>query len=293
MENSESLPLEKKKATREEFASRTRTWAALALSSEELLKEDLVRLGKPEGAKFYYPAEKRRTRDTVEAMRWAEAHLDAFWAAVDKQIRSRLGDKLEDTALWRILSKTNSLSRTRAWSDAPKVAETPEVETITVPLSELYLDRELRTERTIDRTSWRTSPSTKAKTRGTPAPSAPLNNPATPPSDGKADTQPTFELDMRAYKVFRSLFYVPSLSATPGEVPWTDFLHAMVSTGFEPQKLYGSVWLFSPKRMDAERSIQFHEPHPLKKLPYKMARRFGRRLNRAYGWEGSMFKLKD
>jgi hypothetical protein len=67
----------------------------------------------------------------------------------------------------------------------------------------------------------------------------------------------------------------------------------IVSTGFKPQKLYGSVWMFGPTGLDVERSIRFHEPHPSKKLPYRTARRFGRRPSRAYGWNGSMFVLKD
>ena len=101
--------------------------------------------------------------------------------------------------------------------------------------------------------------------------------------------QTTFEVDNRALKVFRTLFYTPSMSATPSDVPWTDFLHAMVSTGFATEKLYDSVWQFSPRKLDVERSIQFHEPHPTAKLPYRTARRYGRRLNRAYGGFGSMF----
>ena len=78
----------------------------------------------------------------------------------------------------------------------------------------------------------------------------------------------------------------------PGEVSWTDFLHALVSTGFKPEKLYGSVWQFTPANLDVERSIQFHEPHPSGKIPFRKARQHGRRLFRAYGWRGEMFKLR-
>ena len=87
--------------------------------------------------------------------------------------------------------------------------------------------------------------------------------------------------------------FTPSLTATPGEIPWPDFLHAMVSTGFRPEKLYGSVWQLSPAGLDVERAIQFHEPHPSGKIPFLIARRHGRRLNRAYGWEGGMFVLAE
>jgi hypothetical protein len=98
-------------------------------------------------------------------------------------------------------------------------------------------------------------------------------------------------LSKRAFKVFSILFHTPSQSDQPGEIPWSDFLNAMASTGFSPQKLYGSVWQFTPTELDVERSIQFHEPHPQSKIPYRVARRFGRRLQRAYGWHGGMFVL--
>ncbi|KAL6790176.1 hypothetical protein GGI42DRAFT_337225 [Trichoderma sp. SZMC 28013] len=65
----------------------------------------------------------------------------------------------------------------------------------------------------------------------------------------------------------------------------------MTSVGFSAQKLYGSVWQFSSRENDAQRSIQFHEPHPRGKIPFMTARRHGRRLTRAYGWGGNMFIL--
>lgn len=63
----------------------------------------------------------------------------------------------------------------------------------------------------------------------------------------------------------------------------------MRSLGFTAQKMFGSVWRFQPgdkakaAGFDA-RSINFHEPHgPVTKLNHVIARRIGRRLNRAYG----------
>jgi len=67
----------------------------------------------------------------------------------------------------------------------------------------------------------------------------------------------------------------------------------MSSTGFAIEKLYGSMWQFKPSDLDVERSIQFHEPHPSGKIPFRMARRYGRRLFRAYGWHAGMFKLAE
>ena len=106
--------------------------------------------------------------------------------------------------------------------------------------------------------------------------------PAEPEAEGEAS--PQFEVSRKVFKVFSTLFAAPSQSDHVGEVPWTEFLHAMAAVGLAPEKLYGSVWHFTPVAGCLERSIQFHEPHPHNKLPYWTARRIGRRLDRAYGW---------
>ncbi|KAK3079093.1 hypothetical protein LTS18_005757, partial [Coniosporium uncinatum] len=56
---------------------------------------------------------------------------------------------------------------------------------------------------------------------------------------------------------------------------------------------YRSVWQLVPTKLDAERPIQFHEPHPGGKIPFTTARRHGRRLKRAYGWHREMFVPKQ
>ncbi|KAK7977615.1 hypothetical protein PG988_005105 [Apiospora saccharicola] len=73
-----------------------------------------------------------------------------------------------------------------------------------------------------------------------------------------------------------------------GEVKWTEFLHAMWSVGFQSEKLYGSVWQFSPAAgasagLERVRAIQFHEPHPSSRIPYKIARAMGRRMRKRFG----------
>jgi hypothetical protein len=65
----------------------------------------------------------------------------------------------------------------------------------------------------------------------------------------------------------------------------------MDSAGFSAEKLQGSAWKFTPRRLDVEGSINFHEPHPSNKIAFYVARRFGRRLERAYGWKGEQFRL--
>lgn len=164
-----------------------------------------------------------------------------------------------------------------------------QVDVIIKPLSEVYFDLERRTEQTVSRAEISHQEKSKQKTRGTAVPeSAPdLENVDT----ATVDSQPTFPVDARALKVFKTLFYTPSPGSTPGEISWIDFVYALGTTGFRAEKLYGSVWQFSPTKLDVERAIQFHEPHPEKKIAFFTARRHGRRLNRAYGWHGGMFVL--
>ncbi|KAF2770944.1 hypothetical protein EJ03DRAFT_381702 [Teratosphaeria nubilosa] len=217
-----------------------------------------------------------------------------------------------DTAVRKLLSPTRYLQRLGEWveptADKNAVAATQnEVdEAARRPLSELYFDLERRTERTLARNHadphqhahghghHHTHTKTKPKTRGTPAAQPDHDPPAAAAAGTSAsalpDAQPTFHLDARALKVFRTLCFTPYISSTPDEVPWAGFLHAMAATGFVPEKLYGSVWNFRPTGLDVERSIQIHEPHPSGKIPDRHCRRHGRRFGKAYGWHGGMFR---
>ncbi|KAL5420796.1 hypothetical protein PMIN04_006125 [Paraphaeosphaeria minitans] len=280
----ENALVEKEDGIKTEFTQHTRSWSLVMKGIDGPNQKKIIRLGEPTGTKFHYPIDKSRTKRNVDAMRSAEKELDAFWQAVDENLRKR---KIAGTALWQLLSQEKILHRTPEWVEQDNSAKQDLEYNITMPLSELYLDLEQRTQSTIGHTT-STPKAPKPKTKGTPA--AETDLPETVFAQPAA--QPTFRLDARAFKVFRILFYTPQLNSTPGEVPWTEFLHAMVATGFAPEKLYGSVWQFSPSGLDVERSIQFHEPHPVGKLSYRVARRIGRRLNRAYGWEGSMFLPK-
>ncbi|XEV01755.1 hypothetical protein FSHL1_007042 [Fusarium sambucinum] len=232
--------------------------------------QTLGRAADPAGGKFKYPYEKRRTKDTVNALRQAEANLDAVWAEVDKLTNIT---KFKDLALYRLLSQPRSLQRTAPWVEPEKTQNkgqprmNEDLMFFNRPLSNLFLGESEQPK--IDKTTKKT----KTKTKGEPS-------------------KPTFEVDARALKVFRTLFFNPEVTSTPGEIPWNDFLHAMGSTGFQIGKLYGSVWQFQPTNLDVERGIHFHEPHPKGKIDFKIARRQGRRLARTYGWHSGMFALK-
>ncbi|KJR81440.1 uncharacterized protein SPSK_01075 [Sporothrix schenckii 1099-18] len=271
---------------------------------------DATKLGTPTGGRFAYPCEKRPTKENTEALRQAERNLDAFWACVDRHMYVKAGD-LTGTATQTLLLQPRIVQRTAQWVEpvmpgngkGGKKGAAPANKTssgsIGNPLSAFYFGVvEKPSQGRLTASSSRDKAKIKTKTKGMAAAAA-----ASPTDDLAGlsltdaepvvqDTQPTMPVDARALKVFRTLFFNADVSSTPGEVPWRDFLHAMTSTGFQAEKLYGSVWQFRLTALDIERSIQFHEPHPRGKMTYEVARRVGRRLNRAYGWVSDMFVLK-
>lgn len=273
------------------FARRAEPWARIMSALDEKNMGRAAALGTPTDGRFVYPVKKRRTRENVEAMRKAEANLDAFWGCVD-QVLNVKGGGLEGTATRRLLSQGRVLERTPEWVEPAKnegAKEEPaaDPEVLVKPFSDLFYGLSEPTPKTPD-----AAPKANVKTRGTPHPQTRDTADATP-QENPQDPQPVLPVDARALKVFRTLFFNPEVTSTPGTVAWGDFLHAMASAGFGTEKLYGSVWQFRPTGLDVEKGIQFHEPHPSGKLPFTVARRYGRRLSRAYGWFGGMFVLKE
>ncbi|KAF2798204.1 hypothetical protein K505DRAFT_268147 [Melanomma pulvis-pyrius CBS 109.77] len=250
----------------------------------------MYRYADPSDGKFTYPVHRRRSKDNVESMRNAEANLDEFWKAVDRHYKSKIGGKSQHDMVAHLLSKERSIQRTPQWTEPVKHQKTTKQPDYTYqPFSSVYHDPSKQITGTFDRVSV-TEKSTKTKTKGTAT--LPEDPPPAEPEDSYVLDQKTiFTVDRRAYKAFNVLFYSPSNPDLPGEIPWLDFLHAMKSTGFSAEKLYGSAWNFVPSGLDVERSIQFHDPHPSSKLGFYRARRYGRRLERAYGWKGDMFRL--
>jgi len=274
------------------------------------MKLEAALLGDPSGKRFFYPVEKRRTRENVQALRTAEANLDAFWAAVDKLMVAEKSALKGTTAEPFLHLHEKVLQRTPEWVDLatsrPTRAEAPITTAsndLVNPLANLHLGPSSISTPSAKADVLRSAAAVakeKVKTRGVAKPdmmssssddSTTSSNVAKPVENPKPTT--SFKVDARSLKVFRTLFFNPSVTSSPAEVAWTDFLHALASTGFVAEKLYGSVWQFRPaKGLDGiERPIQFHEPHPAKKLRFVVARRFGRRLFRNYGWTGDMFVL--
>jgi hypothetical protein len=277
---------------RADFSKSLISFAELMNNSKGI---SLANVGSLSEGRFHYPSDKRRTQEMTNAMRKAESNLDLFWETVDEHLKGKCSKTLHGLVK-NLPLDDRKLQRTPEWVETetePKQELKPQAsEEVYKPFSQLSIGLEERNRRSLF--SENISPAkAKVKTRGVHQ-SSELDA-----SDGdieqeeqqEGQSQPTFTVSTRAFKVFSTLFHNPAEPNQPGELPWADFLHAMAQTGFDVEKLYGSVWQFTPTKLDVERSIQFHEPHPLGKIPYRTARRHGRRLNRAYGWTGEMFAL--
>jgi hypothetical protein len=180
------------------------------------------------------------------------------------------------------------LQRTDLWVDHLQAPRLTPAKQRSMSVKEMQLELELRTQRTIDGDEKPTTPKTRTKTRGvaTEHHEPQRQVPQVPPET------PQLIVNKRAYKVFNALFHDPLSPDRPGEAAWQGFLYAMATVRFMFEKLYGSVWKFTPIGLSSMRPINFHEPHPDRKIPHATARRHGRRLNRAYGWSAETFVLE-
>ncbi|KAF2877921.1 hypothetical protein BDV95DRAFT_6709 [Massariosphaeria phaeospora] len=242
-------------------------------------------LGDPSDGKFYYPAHKTRNRQNVNAMRKAEANLDKFWKHIDRGYKNH--DRIDYQVLERIFSGEGGLQRTKPWDDTATPRDLnnqahEQDEFVYQSLSRIFHDKTTEITGNFNKLSIDSKP--KAKTKGTPAAQpAPIENLVPIPPI----LNPVFHVSKDVYPIFRALFYSPSDGDLPSTIKWERFVNALVKLGFSAEKLHGSVWQFTPaEKMRLSRGISFHEPHPDGDVPFVMARRFGRRLARAYDWHG-------
>ncbi|KAK4035201.1 hypothetical protein C8A01DRAFT_48531 [Parachaetomium inaequale] len=267
----------------QEHTQRSAPWNRITDSTKFQYLRKAVKLVEPFKLKFSYPVDKRRTKQNFA------------------------GD-ISNTATGRLLSQSRAIQRTPEWvepqqpSAEPKPPAVDPVNTLYKALSTLYFGPETNHPSTT--ASDGSHKKTKSKTKRTPKPPPPSNPPTTLEIPRQFQLQPPplpppyiISVPHRALKVFHTLFHNPATHSTSGEVAWADFLYAMAAARFTAHKLYGSVWQFQPRDLTTlggvkgERAIQFHEPHPKGKVPFWVARRFGRRLQRAYWWGGDVFVL--
>lgn len=180
------------------------------------------------------------------------------------------------------------LQRTPEWIEPTPVAaqEGTEINSITESFSTTNLDKSTPGS-AFPRKNILLKP--KTKSQGAPSVSKLGDTMAIEETAATQYSLSRITIGKRAYKVFATIFRSPTEDGVPGELPWMDFLHALSSVGFSVEKLDCSAWIFRPTHEAPERSIIYHEPHPASKIPFRMARRYGRRLERAYGWTKETF----
>ncbi|KAL8635059.1 MAG: hypothetical protein Q9228_007413, partial [Teloschistes exilis] len=241
--------------------------------------------------KFNYPSDKRLSAKTTETMQAAERNLDLFWDDVDSQMRKITGKDLHGM-LANNLSR-REIRRTADWIEPIEHEDAEHKEVDEVIAKAALLELQNRTEKTIGSDEPSEIRSRKIKTRGEASESSiPSESEAPDHQQQEEYHPPTFTVSKRGHKVFTTLYHGPNHTSPPGEIPYSEFLSAMASIGFAIRKLDGSAWVFEPPSSADNgmgRSIIFHEPHPSGKVAYQVARRWGRRLERAYGWTGASY----
>jgi hypothetical protein len=281
------------------YAKATEDAATVYGFFREDITPNLARIVVPLSRHLQYPIERAHNVTNVNTCRQAEDQLDRLWKVVDAHFRKHTGKTLHEIFLSHNV-KAREIHRTPELTPpSPKVSQPADKEKENEALGDSFSRLDIEPDKPGKFKGPEVSRESKLKTRGPSHP--PDSSDATPPVPDdptplSTPPFPVFTLPRRAYKVFASLFPTPSNPSQGGEISWTDFLHAMTSIGFAAEKLYGSVWQFTPPDgLDWEntntRGIHIHEPHPAPKMGLAMARRVGRRLGRRYGLGAERFAL--
>ncbi|KAF1979664.1 hypothetical protein BU23DRAFT_548872 [Bimuria novae-zelandiae CBS 107.79] len=236
--------------------------------------------GNPSNGKFRYPVNARQTREGTFQMCAAEAALDKFWGLADTVFRKMRGKCPYD--LVKSIVEERTLERTPPWTFITRFPNSAAV-------TQNAHDVDKHVTGSLNKLS--ISQKTKVKTRGTTDRQVSNGTSVAEPLNARQEVK--IVVDERVDRVFKTLFHSPHSANRPRELSWGDFLHAMVSVGFSVEKLQGSSWHFAAQDGSISRPIQFHEPHPMKNLSFNVARRYGRRLTRAFGCDDDTFTLKE
>ncbi|KAI1867583.1 hypothetical protein JX265_007385 [Neoarthrinium moseri] len=252
------------------------------------LSYEVVLKAVPIGNKFYYPSDKKPSKSNIDAMRQAEANLDELWRVLIPPLAEQSWFQI---CHLQVLFR--ELARTPVWVEpepASQIASTTE-EDLAVCFGMSSIRHEVDQPRRFVPQPEKFKAKTRCSTTDHEALSGHEDISSHKTQQATEFSHATVRVDNRAARVFQLLFHVTGSNDRPGELSWTEFLYAMTNAGFTAEKLYGSVWQFTHTGVTTSlaRSIQFHEPHPKKSLPYWKARRLGRRMTRRYGWSWSTF----
>ena len=258
----------------------------LQKNDNNLVKAAQVSLPLPIKHTLNYPIDGAYNERNVDSLRRAEWNLDSFWKQWDCVFYKDVGMSLTDMLQCQS-SVTRIIHRTLPF--CPR--NVPDVSLLTTNgLPTTYTTGPERPGRYVVE-----APRAKIKTRSeSPADTDAVTeaeNAAGLPGADTVSTASTIKFGLKAkhLRVFRSLFYFKDSDSPAGELDFKDFRCAMRAIGFSMEKLYGSVWHFTPNTLHVNKSFHVHEPHPDSKFTLVIARNVGRRLTHTYGWTGEDF----
>ncbi|TGO47477.1 hypothetical protein BOTNAR_0523g00010 [Botryotinia narcissicola] len=273
---------------------------------ETKAKDELAKLVESPNC-FHYPAERRRNAANNHRMRQAEELLDKVWDCIDQAYLEASGNTTLTNAFKDLTSSQRRLIRTPKWAETASNFKQSRQQCTSIDNGLVSSFQHVRIEEGKSAQSLELGDRTikaKAKSKSQKAEpseeSAPLTEEVPETEEDEAPRE-IVKVNKRTYRVFTVLFYTPPEKDPPGEISRQEFLQAMAAGGLNSEALYGSIWHFTPQEKHADklkRSIQFHQPHP-GELSLRTARFFGRRLNRAFGWDidlsslGEYFKADD
>ncbi len=250
-------------------------------------------LDNPLSGVFDYPADKSYTEANIRQMRVAELALDSLWFGLELYLQ-HTSNLSPFRLMHHAMMGPRELQRTPEW--IPFTAQRSLMPASTTTLPTMTSSRVIQSRSKSENEIRRLAP--KVKTKG--AASLPATEHGGGPHDGppgqdNLSVPQRISVDRRTFNVVSALLpEIGNDNHQRVQITWQEMLQGLNSIGLQPEKLYGSVWLFKPKKkneclVEMKRSIQFHEPHSGGKIPPNMVRVFGKRLTHAYGWEGGMF----
>ena len=235
----------------------------------------------------------RSSKKIISVLCKAEANLDKFWNHVDSILNS-IASNYQQGVLQRLLNDGGKMRRTIPWSKRERKQNATQVSVKDVyeyayePFFSTFHDTSTEITGNFDKSS--IVAKSKGKTRGAPATTEEQDEPNREPSP---EPVISCEVGKKAYKAYRAIFH------TPGESPaaamdWIDVVSALTDVGFSAEQLHVSQWQSNPVAnqvvgMNLGPGISLHAPHSGSEVPVELARYYGKRLNRAYGWDGTMF----
>jgi hypothetical protein len=198
------------------FMDCVKTWRAI--STVKFTSGKLARRGDLADKKFYYPTDKKPTREVVELLRSAEHSLDRFWEAVDKHYLKTVKVTPHDLVR-NMLTEGRIIYRTPADLEPDSPVKRPKKQSLGPykPFFENVHEESKQIIGVFDRLTL--SAKSKPKTRGS-ASATPLEQEAILPATvyEEETQQPVIEVDARAHEVFKALSHTPSMPSRPSEI---------------------------------------------------------------------------